>query len=174
MAGSSSKNKGKSWERDFAKFLSAQYNASFIRVPASGAYVGGKNAARKEYLDEGQIRSSKGDIIPPKEWIHFNVECKNYASFPFHQLTQGKVLQLEKWIGQCLDAADPGDFSFIAFKITRQGLFVTAPQIPEINPGKNYFSYTSPSYGKWYLMDYEQFWNLNLDAVKQLSLAKTN
>lgn len=172
MAGSASKNKGKSWERDFAKFLTTQYGASFIRVPASGAYVGGKNATRKQFLDEGQIRSTKGDIIPPKEWRHFNVECKNYASFPFHQLTQGKVLQLETWIKQLLDAADPGDFNFIAFKITRQGIFITVPQLPEINPGTNYFSYTSEKYGNWYLMDYDKFWTLNTDAVKQLSLAK--
>ena len=37
-----SKQKGKSWERDVCIFLSELYSDSFIRVPNSGAYVGGK------------------------------------------------------------------------------------------------------------------------------------
>ena len=40
---SKSKSKGKSWERDVCVFLSKLYNDSFIRVPNSGAYTGGKN-----------------------------------------------------------------------------------------------------------------------------------
>ena len=40
---SKSKNKGSSYEREVANFLSAAYGESFIRAPGSGAYVGGKN-----------------------------------------------------------------------------------------------------------------------------------
>ena len=43
---SKSKTKGKSWERDVCNFLTELYNDSFIRVPNSGAYVGGKNEYR--------------------------------------------------------------------------------------------------------------------------------
>ena len=50
-----SKNKGKSWERDVCNFLSELYNQSFIRVPNSGAFVGGKNEFRKETLSTEQI-----------------------------------------------------------------------------------------------------------------------
>ena len=47
-----SKTKGKTWERDVVLFLSELYKQSFIRVPNSGAYVGGKNEYRKAYLSE--------------------------------------------------------------------------------------------------------------------------
>ena len=36
-----SRNKGKSWEREAAKFLSDLYCKSFVRVVNSGAFVGG-------------------------------------------------------------------------------------------------------------------------------------
>ena len=74
-----SKTKGKGWERDVCNFLSEKYNDSFIRVPNSGAYVGGKNEYRKEYLSEEQIKLSRGDIIPPLHYPYFLAECKNYA-----------------------------------------------------------------------------------------------
>ena len=72
--GSKSKTKGSSWEREVATHLSELYKASFIRVPNSGAYIGGKNTVRKEFLHEGQIRMMKGDIIPPGNWKYFNCE----------------------------------------------------------------------------------------------------
>ena len=83
---SKSKTKGSSFEREVAKELSDLYNESFVRTPSSGAYIGGSNVARKEVLSEGQIQSFRGDIIPPDDWKYFNVECKSYADFPFHQL----------------------------------------------------------------------------------------
>ena len=85
---SKSKSKGKSWERDVCVFLSKLYNDSFIRVPNSGAYTGGKNEFRKEYLTDEQIKLSRGDIIPPSSFCNFVVEAKNYAEFPFHQLVK--------------------------------------------------------------------------------------
>ena len=62
---SKSKAKGSSYERDLAKFLSEKYNGSFVRVPNSGAYIGGSNFHRATNLSEGQVRGFKGDIIPP-------------------------------------------------------------------------------------------------------------
>ena len=44
------KAKGSGWERDVARFLSGLYGETFIRAPGSGAYVGGVNKSRKEYL----------------------------------------------------------------------------------------------------------------------------
>ena len=61
---SKSKAKGSSYERDLAKFLSEKYNGSFVRVPNSGAYIGGSNFHRATNLSEGQVRGFKGDIIP--------------------------------------------------------------------------------------------------------------
>ena len=52
---SPSKNKGSGFEREIAKYLSEKYSESFIRAPGSGAYVGGKNQSRTQFLHEGQI-----------------------------------------------------------------------------------------------------------------------
>jgi Holliday junction resolvase len=44
------KQKGSSFEREVANFLSSIYGESFIRAPGSGAYVGGKNQERTQFL----------------------------------------------------------------------------------------------------------------------------
>ena len=59
-----SKIKGKSWERDVANFLTKLYNEPFLRVPNSGAFVGGYNIYRTQTMTEQQVKSFKGDIIP--------------------------------------------------------------------------------------------------------------
>ena len=98
---SKSKTKGKSWERDVCLFLSELYNQSFIRVPGSGAFIGGSNQFRKETLSDEQIKLSRGDIIPPEHYPYFLAECKNYADFPFHQLIlRNDIALLDSWIDQ--------------------------------------------------------------------------
>ena len=72
---SKSKAKGSSYERDLAKFLSEKYNGSFVRVPNSGAYIGGSNFHRATNLSEGQVRGFKGDIIPPDNWNYISFKC---------------------------------------------------------------------------------------------------
>jgi len=47
---SKSKTKGKSWERDVCLFLSELYNQSFIRVPGSGAFIGGTINSEKKHF----------------------------------------------------------------------------------------------------------------------------
>ena len=122
---SKSKTKGKSWERDVCLFLSELYNDSFIRVPNSGAYTGGKNEFRKEYLTDEQIKLSRGDIIPPISFCNFVAECKNYAEFPFHQLIKKtRIALLDTWIDQVeLDSEDK-DLWLLFIKITRKGTYV--------------------------------------------------
>ena len=68
------KAKGSGFQREIAKYLSEKYGESFIRAPGSGAYVGGKNQARTQFLHEGQIRSFKGDIVPGETFSKLNVE----------------------------------------------------------------------------------------------------
>ena len=127
---SKQKAKGSSWERDVAKFLSELYNESFIRAPGSGAYIGGKNTFRKNILDESQVKSFKGDIVPGESFAKFNCECKFYADFPFHHfLTMTKVNQLEEWLGQLLEVSDDNDFNILIFKINRKGAFVAVEEI---------------------------------------------
>lgn len=169
---SKSKNKGNTWEREVANHLSALYKSSFIRVPNSGAFIGGKNNVRKEFLHEGQIRAMKGDIIPPGNWRKFNCECKNYAEFPFHQLVQGECKQLETWLGQSMDAADIGDVTILIIKITRKGKFVAVQQADHWNSTLPHFVYNSIKHGYWQMFDYDSFWEHNSQAVKKLSTKK--
>ena len=46
MSGTKSKNKGKTYERELANFLTNLYKEKFTRVPYSGAFVGGSNIIR--------------------------------------------------------------------------------------------------------------------------------
>ena len=123
---SKSKNKGKSWERDVCLFLSELYNDSFIRVPGSGAFIGGSNQYRKDTLSEEQIKLSRGDIIPPLHFPYFLAECKNYADFPFHSLiSNSNIAILNTWIEQVEhDVTDRNDVWLLFIKITRKGQYV--------------------------------------------------
>ena len=121
-----SKTKGKGWERDICNFLSEMYHDSFIRVPNSGAFVGGKNEFRKEHLSLEQIKLSRGDIIPPLHYPYFLAECKNYADFPFHLLiSKNSIALLDSWIKQVEhDVTSPKDVWLLFIKITRKGNYI--------------------------------------------------
>lgn len=162
---SKSKNKGNKWEREVATFLTATYNESFIRVPSSGAFVGGKNASRKNTLDEGQIQSKKGDIHPPSTWNHLNIECKSYADFPFHHLLVGDVKILDTWITQTLDASNLNDFNLIMIKINRKGKWVAFEKDAPFTI--DHFI----KYKEWIFCSWEEFWlkSSNVDKVKHYS-----
>jgi hypothetical protein len=168
---SPSKSKGNSFERQVAQFLTKLYGETFIRAPGSGAYVGGLNQRRKQYLHEGQIRSFKGDIVPGQSFPKMNAECKSYKDFLFHQLFQGSNKTLESWINQCMDAADTGDFNIIFMKFNRKGTFV-AVQLTDTTSTffklQNHICYQSETYGSWAFMDFNNFFNLNTSTVQQL------
>lgn len=169
---SKSKIKGNTWERDVVNHLSLLYKEKFVRCPTSGAMIGGLNSVRKQFLQEGQIRMMKGDIIPPDKWKHFNCECKSYAEFPFHQLVQGECKQLETWLSQLIEVADIGDFNVLMFKITRKGKYIAVPQatywydLP-------YSLYHSIKHGTWQIFDYDAFFEHNNKKIKSLSTKGT-
>jgi len=162
---SKSKAKGNSWELDVAKFLSDTYGSTFLRVTSSGAFVGGKNTHRKSLLDAGQLASKKGDIHPPMGWKHFNLECKSYADFPFHQLWYADVKILDSWIAQQKDVEDVGDLNLILIKISRKGQWVVFPQ----NLG--FVADRSLQYKGWMFVEWDQFWSVeqNRALVKNYS-----
>lgn len=167
---SPSKIKGSGWERDVAKFLTNLYGENFIRAPGSGSYTGGSNKSRREVLHEGQIRSFKGDIVPGQSFPLLNIECKFYADFPFHLLYSGESKILEEWLGQLLDAADPGDYSVLIMKFNRKGKYVAVRCNDEITKdAKNYFVYTSKDYGSWIIQGFDIFWKNNKEKVKKYS-----
>jgi hypothetical protein len=166
---SKSKTKGSTFEREASRFLSELYEDSFIRVKDSGAFTGGKNTTRKDYLSSGQIRSAKGDIVPPDNWNKFNVECKSYKEFPFHQLfTSGPVPLLEEWIEQTIDAADPGDINIIFMKFNRKGRYV-AYELPTGSTFKTlrHLDYTDKKGRIWRITGFDDFFGLNSEEFKK-------
>jgi len=167
---SPSKQKGNSFERSVADFLTELYSEKFIRAPGSGAYVGGKNTHRKQLLHEGQIRNFKGDIVPGESFPRLNAECKSYQDFPFHQLFSGSVKILESWINQCMDVADEGDFNILFMKFNRKGQYVAVQADPNSTDlfFTRHFNYASACYGHWFIMDHDLFWELNADTVREL------
>jgi hypothetical protein len=167
---SPSKQKGNSFERTVADFLTNLYNEKFIRAPGSGAYVGGKNTHRKQLLHEGQIRNFKGDIVPGESFPRLNAECKSYQDFPFHQLFSGSVKILESWINQCMDVADEGDFNILFMKFNRKGQYVAVQAEPNHTNlfFTRHFNYASAHHGHWFIMKHDLFWELNSDQVQIL------
>jgi hypothetical protein len=169
---SKSKNKGSSFEREVATFLSKLYNDSFVRAPGSGAYVGGSNSRRKDFLSEAQIKSFKGDIVPPDSWIKFNAEAKSYANFPFHLLYTGDCKVLDNWLGQMMEVAESSDVNILVMKFNRKGKFV-AVQSSLTWITDNFTYYSSKSYGDWVIIEFEQFFKLNKDLLKTYSSVAT-
>jgi len=165
---SPSKNKGSGFEREIAKFLSETYNESFIRAPGSGAYVGGKNQSRTQFLHEGQIRSFKGDIVPGQSFSKMNIECKFYADFPFHLLLSGESKIIDAWIEQLLDVAETDDLNLLFMKFNRKGRYV-AVQCKLTWITDNFFFYGSKKHGDWYIMEFDSFFKNNQHLVKTYS-----
>lgn len=155
------KNKGSSWERDVAKFLSSQFNESFIRSPGSGAFVGGMNQHRKQYLDTSQIKNYKGDIVPGASFRNFNAECKNYGAFPFHQVVQGDCKQLETWLGQLMEVAEPEDVNILMIKVTRVGKFVAVEEKFDWDRTPTHIKYNSKKFNNWLIYNFDTFWQTN-------------
>lgn len=159
------KQKGSSWERDVARFLTATYNESFIRAPGSGAYVGGKNKQRTQILHEGQIRSFKGDIVPGQSFPKFNAECKSYADFPFHLVLTGDCKVLDSWLDQMMDVSEEQDLNILFMKFNRKGSFVCV-QTKLTWITDQFLYYTSKKHKDWLIIEFDHFFKLNKDLLK--------
>lgn len=169
---SPSKNKGSGFEREVAKYLTELYGAPFIRAPGSGAFTGGKNSIRRQVLEGAQIRSFKGDIMPPEDWQLFNAEAKFYADFPFHQLFDG-CPQLETWLDQLMTASDSGDFNILFMKFNRKGRYVAVQATIPWTTGCSTLEYHSEKHGVWMIYNFEKFFQQNSVLVKNLSHNKS-
>lgn len=162
------KQKGSSFEREVANYLSQTYKESFIRAPGSGAYVGGKNKARTQILHEGQIRSFKGDIVPGQSFPKFNAECKSYADFPFHLVLAGDCKVLEAWLDQMMEVSEQDDLNILFMKFNRKGKFV-AVQSKLTWVTDQFLYYTSSKHGDWIIIEFDHFFKLNSDLLKSYS-----
>lgn len=167
-----SKRKGNAGELELCKKLMAIFGGSFIRVPNSGAFTGGKNAFRKEILSETQNRTSKGDIIPPDHMPKLVLEAKFYKDFRFHQLLQpGPCAQLDEWIDQAMDAVDDGDVWFVCFKINLRGWYIAVPvEGSETYFFENHCRYTG-DYGTFLVTSAIEFFTQNRDVLLRQTAA---
>lgn len=165
---SPSKAKGNSFEREIAAKLTDLYGESFIRAPGSGAYVGGSNSSRKQFLHEGQVRSFKGDIIPGQSFPKMNAEAKSYKDFPFYQLLHGSCKILDGWIEQMLEVADEGDFNILFMKFNRKGTFVAVESRHVWDPNLSYIRYQSQSLSSWHIFNLDLFLKVNSETVRLL------
>lgn len=170
---SKGKAKGNGWEREVADFLSELYGESFVRVPNSGAFIGGKNSHRKNNLSEQQIRGFKGDIIPGPSFPHLNLEAKFYKDFAFHQVMQGSCKQLDDWISQIITTCDETDINILAMKFNRKGSYIAfqIKHLPTLKAGLNYTRYHNQSthHGTWIIQEFNNFWQLNGTHIKNLA-----
>lgn len=156
------KNKGSSFEREMANYLTTLYNVSFIRTIGSGSYIGGSNSFRKNDLSESQTRSHKGDITPDHSFNKMNMECKFYSEFHFHQLFGDSVPLLDKWIEQCLECADDGDINILCIKINYKGKFVCIEANEKLKTEK------ALKYKNWYFYSFKDFFDDNKEIFKEL------
>ena len=166
------KEKGKSWERDTCKIMERIFGGSWIRVPNSGAFIGGLNQSRMDKLSAGQIHNSKGDIIPPDEY-DIVVECKSYKDFPFNTLLGDGCALLNGWIDQVeTDILDDNEFYFITFKINNKGSYIvvnTKFLSSGLKTSKNFSMYNHKE--KVYLItDFIPFLEENAEIIKKLSI----
>jgi hypothetical protein len=176
MAGKASKDKGKTGERELCKILEGVFEGSFIRVPNSGAFVGGKNFHRKEALTNEQNKLTTGDIITPDFMPKFVLESKFYKDFPFHSLVGTKPIPLlDGWIQQNLDCVDDDDFWMVCFKINRKGWFgVFEEKYVSMMYLHNYSVYHSNKLGKYIVVELNTFLEKNKAVILKLSQNPSN
>jgi hypothetical protein len=162
------KSKGNQGELKIAKFLTDLFQAKFMRVPNSGAAIGGKNAHRKNLMDSTQISYFKSDIIPPSNMKKLVVESKFYKDFPFHKLGMDEhIQQLDKWIEQTLVTVEPEDLWFVIVRINHKGSFAVFDQKwlgkLQVQNHTRYFDYV------W--CDFESLFLRNKQAIQEITFS---
>jgi len=136
------KNKGKSFEREFAKHLISVFGLSFNRVPNSGSYTGGQNSFRNNQLSTEQQLSFEGDTIVPMELKNFRFECKFYNNIGWQKLFDfNGESHLNKWITQAKEGLRK--YWFVVFKVNNMGRYIVFNKdlMSKYKCGTNYLIY---------------------------------
>lgn len=165
-----SKTKGKSGERMVCKIFESVFGGSWQRVFGSGAFIGGNNAGRKDFLSAGQIKNAKADIVPPDNF-NIVIESKAYKDFPWHKLIQQEpILLLEAWLDEIFSCLDNNDFWLLCVKIDRKGWFVLFDSEFEPFQYKNHSRYFSSARNKEFIItaSLENFLEQNKDRILSL------
>jgi hypothetical protein len=167
---SKSKSKGNAAERQICESLESILGGKFIRVPNSGAFLGGVNYMRSQEMDAGQIKTFKGDIICPSNLPKLVIESKFYKDFNFSTLwTNKKNGLLDNWIQQNLIVCEPGDFPVLIMRFNRKGSFVVVRRddIEEWEL-RNFSVYHYDNNGKdeiFIITEFEEFFTKNKDRI---------
>lgn len=160
------KAKGNTGELKIAKYLTETFGAKFMRVPNSGAFLGGMNAHRKQGMDAQQINYFKSDIIPPSHMHKLVIESKFYKSFPFEKLAgDDRITQLEGWIKQIKATVDEGDMWVLVVRINHKGSWacLDVKWLPQLDVGNHvrHFEYV------W--CDFENLFKQNKDQILKIT-----
>lgn len=166
------KSKGNSGERELCKIFSNKFGETFIRVPNSGAYIGGLNNKRAKTLSKNQKEIMSNDIIPPECFPNCALESKFYKDFSFNMLMNPKgYAQLDEWIDQVNDSGIDMEkaFPMICFKINNKGwhIVVWSNKIKTFDlKGMNYNVYTHKDC-EYKIFHMETFIDKFLDKLKK-------
>jgi hypothetical protein len=88
-------------------------------------------------------------------------------------LLTGECKQLDSWLEQLLEVADPDDLNLLFMKFNRIGRYV-AIECKHIWVTDNFFFYGSKKHGDWYIMAFDSFMEQNKDLIKAYSGIKEN
>ena len=80
--------------------------------------------------------------------------------------------QIDDWLNQLLTAGEKDDLNILLMKFTRKGRYV-AVQCGYPWVKNSHFTYISPKYGKWFIMEWDQFWSSNSALVESISTGYT-
>lgn len=129
MAKVNGKQKGNTFERWVANFLSDTFGEKFYRTAHSGAYTGKSNFYRRESMSEGTQKAFVGDIIAP-DGYNVVVECKSYKEIPggIKGLLDGKSTGLDEWLSEVTFDSGIENPHLVFFKLNYMGTFVVVPQ----------------------------------------------
>jgi len=160
------KNKGKTFERQFAKHLTTVFGLSFNRVPNSGAFIGGQNFFRTKQLSNEQNLLFSGDVIVPIELKNFTFECKFYKKLGWQKLFDNEgESQLNKWIEQAKNDISR-KYWFVLFKINNMGGYVVFDKnlMSKYNCGTNYLIYKND----YCIISLDNFFEKNKDLILEM------
>ncbi len=134
-----SKAKGNSFELKVSKLLSeALAPLKFIRVPGSGARVGGVNFDKfGGMFSADSLNIFVGDVVATNEKdvgvkCKVSIECKSYATTDnFSVLVSGSSKIFGWMLESEIDAAKTGKTPVVIFKWNRTDVYVASPDLPD-------------------------------------------
>lgn len=134
-----SKVKGNTFELKVAKLLSVELAPlNFIRVPNSGARVGGVNFGKiggKFSLDSLNI--FVGDVVAVNETdvgitCKVSIECKSYSTPDSFTTLIGGTSKIYGWMKESeVDAVKTGKVPVLIFKWNNTPMFLASPALPD-------------------------------------------